>query len=162
MIRRVVSLLGVLVAVLLWVAAAVANAAAPPPKTAPKPLPAFTLAGADPCFYTPTPGGPAMWPFADQTKQHPIRSGLNDPRTPVHIGDDIWASQNSEWVYAMQSGVINRAGKEHFWVSAGSPGSGLNYWHVTLMRGLGNGSQVAAGQPLGRIFNNFWHVHISE
>ncbi len=159
MIRRVVSS-GAL-AVLVWVTPA--NAASPAPSTSElKPLPAFTLAAADPCFDAASAGGPALWPFADQTQPHPLRSGLNDPRTPVHIGDDIWASQNSEWVYAMQSGVIGSAGSQHFRIGTGSPGSGITYWHVTLIRGLASGSRVTAGQSLGRIFGNYWHVHITE
>ena len=161
MIRRVGSVVGVLVTALVWLPPA--DAAFSAPSTAePKPLPPFTWAAADPCFYAASAGGPALWPFADQRQPHPLRSGLNDPRDPVHIGDDIWSSQNSEWVYAMQSGVISKAGSQHFWIDAGIPGSGITYWHVTLAGGLVDGSKVTTGQPLGRIFANFWHVHITE
>src|SRR4051812_1373977 len=73
----------------------------------------FSLRSVDACFYEPTYGG-ALWPFRPRRAVHTIRSGLNDPRTPVHFGDDIWASRDEQAVYALQAGVIRHVHRDHF------------------------------------------------
>jgi hypothetical protein len=119
----------------------------------------FELRAVDACFYESSYGG-ALWPFRPRRALHAIRSGLNDPRTPVHFGNDVWASRDQQAVYAMQAGVIRHVHSDHF--SVGGYRHNFSYWHVARSRGIHEGVRVRRGQLLGHIFHNYWHVHISE
>src|SRR3954470_20953568 len=94
------------------------------------------LSAVDTCFYEPTYGG-ALWPLRPRRALHTIRSGLNDPRTPVHFGNDVWASHDQQAVYAMQAGVITHVHMDHF--SVGGSRHNFSYWHVARSRRIREG-----------------------
>jgi hypothetical protein len=122
--------------------------------------PSFTLRAVDArCFYAPGADS-AIWPFQNQWSIHRVRSGLNDPRSPVHYGIDVWATSDHQAVYAMQSGVLNDLRPGHFWI--GSEAHGFHYWHVVPQPDIRDGQWINRGRLLGHVFWNYWHVHISE
>ena len=121
--------------------------------------PSFSLRAVDGCFYAPG-AQTALWPFQNQWSFHRIRSALNDPRSPVHFGVDVWATSDRQLVYAMQSGVLHDLQPNHFSIASGV--HGFYYWHVVTLPGIRSGQWINRGQLLGHIFSNYWHVHISE
>src|SRR3954453_17152790 len=80
----------------------------------------FALRAVDACFFE-SSYGRALWPFRPRRALHAIRSGLNDPRTPVHFGNDVWASRDQQAVYAMQAGVVRAVQRAHFSVGGSAP-----------------------------------------
>jgi len=141
---------------------AVASSASAGAPTSPAAVtnPGFTLRAVDArCFYAPGPQT-AIWPFQNQWSIHRIRSGLNDPRSPVHFGIDVWATSDRQDVYAMQSGVLHHPQPGH--LTIGSATHAVLYWHVIPVAGIRSGQWVNRGKLLGHIYSNFWHVHISE
>ena len=144
-------------------------------------LPTFSLRRVDPCFYR-GPGTAESWPvppypntldgktgtkrLAVLSQPSAIRGSLNEPRGPVHLGNDVETSDRGP-VYAMRAGHVSRIwrpeyGLEATVVNIGDSEAALEYWHVRPRPGLHVGQWVERGELIGHVLAAMWHVHINE
>jgi hypothetical protein len=113
-----------------------------------------------PCSVGCTPAGVIPgWPLRPFHHQHAIRAGINELRPAnFHVAVDIEAN-NSQPVYAMQSGYasIRYPSSPDVNVDVGR----FYYWHIQPT--VANGQYVVAYKTMiGRVLYGFYHVALSE
>jgi Ca2+-binding RTX toxin-like protein len=123
-------------------------------------VPWLTLRQLSSCFYVSAP--PGLWPLVHKLARHPVRSGLNDPRSSsfAHFGVDIEAANRAS-AYAMNGGTILANIRRGTWDESFRI-QRYFYYHVNLPSGRGDGSYIAQGGALGPVNRVMKHVHISE
>ena len=105
------------------------------------------------------PGAVPGWPLKPFHQQHTIRAGINELRPAnFHVAVDIEAN-NSQPVYAIQSGYasIRYPGTGDVNVDVGN----FYYWHINPT--VSNGQYVVAYKTeIGQVLYGFYHVALSE